>query len=120
MSYFLGIDIGTFESKGAIVDDTGYVIASAARPHKMLVPQPGWAEHRPKQDWWGDFCFIAKKMLSESRIDPKAIKAVGCTAIGHCILPVDADGEPMSNAALYGVDNTRALIGRALAGQLAA
>lgn len=105
MSYYLGIDVGTFESKGAIVDDTGYVIATAARPHKMLVPQPGWAEHRPKQDWWGDFCFIAKKMLADSRIDPKAIKAVGCSAIGPCMLPVDKDGEAMSNAALYGVDN---------------
>lgn len=105
MSYYLGIDVGTFESKGAIVDDTGYVIATAARPHKMLVPQPGWAEHRPKQDWWGDFCFIAKKMLVESRIDPKAIKAIGTSAIGPCMLPVDGDGEAMSNAALYGVDN---------------
>jgi len=105
MSYFLGIDIGTFESKGAIVDDTGYVIATVARPHKMLVPQPGWAEHRPKQDWWGDFCFIAKKMLAESRIDPKAIKAVATSAIGPCMLPVDENGEALSNAALYGVDN---------------
>ena len=105
MTYFLGIDVGTFESKGTIVDDTGYVIATASRPHKMLVPQPGWAEHRPKEDWWGDFCFIANKMLAESRIDPKAVKAVGCSAIGPCMLPVDADGEAMSNAALYGVDN---------------
>ncbi|MDQ6435001.1 FGGY-family carbohydrate kinase [Mesorhizobium sp. LHD-90] len=105
MSYTLGIDIGTFESKGAIVDGSGNVVATAARPHKMLVPQPGWAEHRPKQDWWGDFCFISKKMLAESGIDPKAIKAIGTSAIGPCMLPVDAEGEALSNAALYGVDN---------------
>lgn len=105
MSYFLGIDIGTFESKGAIVDGSGKIVASAARPHRMLVPRPGWAEHRPKQDWWGDFTYIAKTMLAESRVDPKAIKAVGCSAIGPCMLPVDRDGEALSNAALYGVDN---------------
>jgi xylulokinase len=104
MSYYLGIDIGTFESKGVIVDGDGSVVASAAKPHKMLVPQPGWAEHRPKQDWWGDFTFISKKMLAESRIDPKAIRAVGTSAIGPCMLPVDAEGEALSNAALYGVD----------------
>jgi xylulokinase len=104
MSYYLGIDIGTFESKGVIVDGSGRVVASASKPHKMLVPQPGWAEHRPKQDWWGDFTFISKKMLAESRIDPKAIRAVGASAIGPCMLPVDADGEALSYAALYGVD----------------
>jgi len=109
MSYFLGIDIGTFESKGAIVDASGKIVASAAKPHKMLVPQPGWAEHRPRQDWWGDFTFIARQLLAESRVDPKSIKAIGCSAIGPCMLPVSRDGEALSNAALYGVDNRAAV-----------
>ncbi len=107
MRHYLGIDIGTFESKGVIVDDEGRVVASASRPHKMLVPQPGWAEHRPKQDWWGDFTFICKKMLADSGIAPETIRAVGTSAIGPCMLPVDANGEALNNAALYGVD-TRA------------
>ena len=55
MSYTLGVDIGTFESKGVLVDGDGRVVASAARPHEMLVPRAGWAEHRPDEDWWGDF-----------------------------------------------------------------
>ena len=89
MRYYLGIDIGTFESKGVIVNEKGRIVASASRPHKMLVPQPGWAEHRPKQDWWGDFTFICKKMLAESGIAPETIRAVGTSAIGPCMLPVD-------------------------------
>ncbi len=104
MNYYLGIDIGTFESKGVIVDESGRIVASAAKPHKMLVPQPGWAEHRPRQDWWGDFTLICKKILTDAKIDPKAIRAVGTSAIGPCMLPVDTDGEALSNAALYGVD----------------
>jgi xylulokinase len=104
MSYYLGIDIGTFESKGVVVDRSGRILASASKPHKMLVPRPGWAEHRPRQDWWGDFTFICKKLLAETKIDPKAIRAVGTSAIGPCMLPVDAEGEALSNAALYGVD----------------
>ena len=104
MSFYLGIDIGTFESKGVIVDGKGRIIATASKPHKMLVPQPGWAEHRPKQDWWGDFSHICKKLLTESKLAPEAIRAVGTSAIGPCMLPVDADGEALSNAALYGVD----------------
>lgn len=107
MSHFLGIDIGTFESKGVIVDRSGRIVASASRPHKMLVPRPGWAEHRPKQDWWGDFTFLCKTLLAESGIDPASIRAVGTSAIGPCMLPVDEAGEALSNAVLYGVD-TRA------------
>jgi xylulokinase len=107
MKHYLGVDIGTFESKGILIDETGAIVASAARPHKMLVPQPGWAEHRPEEDWWGDFVFVTRVLLSQSGADPKTIRAVACSAIGPCMLPVDAAGAPLSNAILYGVD-TRA------------
>jgi xylulokinase len=41
----MGVDIGTFESKGVLVDASGEALASAARPHRLLAPRPGWAEH---------------------------------------------------------------------------
>lgn len=104
MSFTLGIDIGTFESKGVLVDGAGGIVASASRPHKMIVPQPGWAEHRAKEDWWDDFTHISRHILQESGVDPSEIKAVACSAIGPCMLPVDAAGEPLMNAVLYGVD----------------
>ncbi len=104
MSYTLGIDIGTFESKGVIVDGAGRIVVTASRPHEMLVPRPGWAEHRPKQDWWGDFVHICNAMLESSKIPPEEIRCIGTSAIGPCMLPVDARGEALSNAALYGVD----------------
>lgn len=106
-TYTLGVDIGTFESKGVLVDETGTIIAQAARPHQMIVPQAGWAEHRPDEDWWGDFVHITKALLAESGVDPTAVKAVATSAIGPCMLPVDADGAPLMNGVLYGVD-TRA------------
>ena len=107
MNHYLGVDIGTFETKGVLVDETGRIIAQAARAHKMLVPEAGWAEHRPNEDWWGDFVFVTKKLLAESKIDPKSIACVATSAIGPCMLPVDADGNALMNGVLYGVD-TRA------------
>ncbi len=109
MRYYLGVDIGTFESKGVLVDEAGDIVARAARPHKMVVPQPGWAEHRPLEDWWGDFTHITRALLSESKVDPKDIKAIGTSAIGPCMLPVDQDGEPLMNGVLYGVDGRATL-----------
>jgi xylulokinase len=107
MKHYLGVDIGTFETKGVIVDQAGRIVATAARPHQMLIPQPGWAEHRPNEDWWGDFVFVTRKMLADSRIAPSSIAAIGASAIGPCMLPVDADGAPLMNGVLYGID-TRA------------
>lgn len=104
MAYVLGIDIGTYETKGVLVDENGNVHAQASRSHKMLVPQPGWAEHRPLEDWWGDFVHVCKALLAESGVNPSEIKAVGCSAIGPCMLPVDRTGAPLMNGVLYGVD----------------
>lgn len=106
-TYTLGVDIGTFESKGVLVDEAGTIVAQAARPHQMIVSQPGWAEHRPDEDWWGDFVHITRALLAESGIDPSAIKAIATSAIGPCMLPVDEAGTPLMNGVLYGVD-TRA------------
>jgi len=107
MKFFLGIDIGTYESKGILTDKDGNVIASATNPHKMLVPEPGWAEHRPEEDWWNDFVKITKKILKASKINPGDISCIATSAIGPCMLPVSYEGDPLMNAVLYGVD-TRA------------
>jgi len=104
MAFYLGIDVGTFESKGVLVDAEGAIVAAAAKPHKMIVPQPGWAEHRPREDWWDDFTFLSHKLLADSGIPASEVRAVGASAIGPCMLPVDEAGEPLMNAVLYGVD----------------
>lgn len=120
MSHTLGVDIGTFESKGVLVDAAGTVVATAVRPHRMLVPQPGWAEHRAEEDWWGDTVAIIRELLATSGVDPRAIDAVATSAIGPCMLPVDADGVPLMNGVLYGVDTRAAAQIEALTEQIGA
>jgi xylulokinase len=73
----------------------------------MIIPRPGWAEHRAEEDWWGDFVFLTRALLAQSGIAPTDIAAVATSAIGPCMLPVDRDGTPLMNGVLYGVD-TRA------------
>ena len=107
MRYYLGIDIGTFESKGVLSDEEGRIVASAARPHRMLVPQPGWAEHDADQNWWGEFCSTSRELIEQSSVVASDIRAGAASGIGPCMLPVDEKGAPLMNAVLYGVD-TRA------------
>ncbi len=107
MALFLGVDVGTFETKGVITDAAGTILAEARRQHEMIVPQPGWAEHDPERDWWGDFVHVTRALLATPGIDPARIAAVACSAIGPCMLPVDSNFRPLMNGVLYGVD-TRA------------
>ena len=71
-------------------------------------PRPGWAEHRPEEDWWGDFVAVTRALLAEPGIDPAEVASVAVSAIGPCMLPVDGAGTPLMNGVLYGVD-TRAV-----------
>lgn len=104
MKYYMGIDIGSFESKGILMDEDGAIIASASESHVMETPKAGYAEHDAEQTWWREFCLISRALLTKSAVDPQDIKGVGCSAIGPCCLPVDAEGAPLRKAILYGVD----------------
>ena len=104
----LGVDIGTYESKGVLVTPSGKAIASFAVPHKMLFPHAGWAEHDPEKTWWGDFTTIVAELLKTEGVTNSDIKGIAISAIGPCVCPVDADFNPIRMGILYGVD-TRAV-----------
>ena len=107
MEYLLGIDIGTYESKGALVDREGRIVASSSIAHEMSIPRPGWAEHDAEAVWWHDFVALARDLVRRGEVPPGDIAAIGCSAIGPCVLPVDSGGRPLRPAILYGID-TRA------------
>lgn len=102
--YFCGVDIGTSESKGVIIDEKANIIAYHACPHEMLSPKPGYAEHDAEKVWYGELCEITKALIEKSGVDPKEIASFGCSTIAPCCLPVDKDLNPLMNAMLYGVD----------------
>ena len=51
--YFLGVDIGTFESRGMLIGEDFRPAADVSVPHTMENPQPGWFEHDAEGVWWG-------------------------------------------------------------------
>ncbi len=102
--YFLGVDIGTFESRGMLIGEDFRPAADVSVPHTMENPQPGWFEHDAEGVWWGDFCKITKKLLEESGIAPEQVACVGASAPGTDCLPVDENCRPLRPAILYGID----------------
>ncbi|MGD9091814.1 MAG: FGGY-family carbohydrate kinase [Anaerolineales bacterium] len=103
----LGIDIGTYESKGTLATTSGQVVANAAVGHDLSIPHPGWAEHDAEEVWWHDFVTLCRRLLATPEVDASRVAAVGVSAIAPCVLPIDSQGKPLRPGILYGVD-TRA------------
>ena len=103
----LGVDIGTYSSKGVLCTPAGEVLATATVEHELSLPKPGWAEHDADKIWWGEFVEITRKLLAEG-YSGEDIGGVAVSAIGGCMLPVDEQGRPLRPGVLYGID-TRAV-----------
>ncbi|MCI8869373.1 MAG: FGGY-family carbohydrate kinase [Lawsonibacter sp.] len=103
-NFFMGIDIGTFSSKGVIVDGAGQILCQHTVPHGMENPRPKHYEHDAEQVWWHDFCTISKALLVKAGLKAGCIRAVGASALGCDCLPVDEACRPLRKAILYGID----------------
>lgn len=49
--FYLGIDIGSFETKGVLVDDSFQVVRTCAVKHIMENPAPNYFEHDAEKVW---------------------------------------------------------------------
>jgi xylulokinase len=105
--YLIGVDIGTYSSKGVLVREDGQVAASHTVGHSMSMPKPGFFEHDADGVWWHDFVEIVRNLFAKSGVDPRRVLGIGTSAIGSCVLPIDKDGRPLRPGILYGID-TRA------------
>ena len=76
--YILSIDQGTTGSRAFVFDAGGRVVSSAYRELKQYYPKPGWVEH-DAQEIWDSVDAVIRKAVTQARIDPKSIAAIGIT-----------------------------------------
>ncbi len=100
----LGVDVGTYSTKGVLVEFDGTVVKSAVVEHTMSIPHPGWAEQDAEKIWWGDFVEICRQLLDGAPYSGNDVAAVAVSAIGPCMLPLDQNDRPLRPGILYGVD----------------
>lgn len=99
----IGIDIGTYSSKGVLTLPDGSVLEEAVVEHGVSIPRAGQMEHDADQVWWRDVARIGRRLMQAAPSDVR-IAGLGISAIGPCLLPVDDRGQPLRPAILYGVD----------------
>ena len=100
-SYLLGMDLGTTNIKGNLMDEDGNLISTASRPNSRITPSPGRVEQDP-MEWWGNACEILKDMTEQAGEDVVAnIKGISISSQCITLLPVDENGNPLYNAIIY-------------------
>ncbi len=100
----MGIDVGTFSSKGALVTPDGDILATHQEEHGLSVPRPGWAEHDADAIWWKDVCAISQALLKKSGATSEDVAGIAVSALGPDLVCLDAEGRTLRPAILYGVD----------------
>lgn len=102
--YVIGVDVGTYSAKGVLVDGRGVIHAEHTVEYELSMPRPGWAEHDADGVWWSSLTTITQALVAKGGVPPEQIAAVGTSAIGIAMLPLDGDGRPLRPGILYGID----------------
>ncbi len=100
MNYLVGFDIGTTSTRCILIDTSGKLIASAIKEYPLDTPKPGWAQQDPDH-WWEASVYTVKEVLTESKVDPGDISAIGLSGQMHGSVFLDKDGKVIRPALLW-------------------
>ena len=75
MDYVIGVDIGTSSAKTILINTQGELLSWVRWEYPMYRPHPGWAENDP-DDWVNAVDISIHKLLDDTQIDPKLIRAI--------------------------------------------
>jgi glycerol kinase len=110
--YVAAIDQGTTSTRFMIFDRRGECIASAAREHRQILPQPGWVEHDP-QEIWRNTLQVAGTALQTARLEATALVALGISNQRETtVLWNRRTGVPLHNALVWQDTRVAPLVAR--------
>ena len=103
MKYLLGIDLGTTAIKVAIFDEMGKKQGDSTQEYTLITPSPLVVEQK-FEVYWDAFKAGLSESLKKAGLSGEQITALSVSAQGETLLPVDAQGRPLSNAIVW-MDN---------------
>lgn len=101
MAYLLGTDIGTTGTKTMLFSEDGEILATAYKGYEIIKGSNGFVEQDP-EDWWRAVVQTVRECLA--RVGPSVkedIRAIAFSTQGGSMVPVTADGTPLSLAASW-------------------
>ncbi len=102
--FFMGIDTGTHETRGVLMDGGGKILCFASVPHEIENPQENYFECDANKVMWEDLCTVSRRLLSKSGVAGEQVAALGISVMGPDVICVDENCNPLRKAILYGID----------------
>jgi xylulokinase len=100
MDYVIGCDIGSQGTKTILLSTTGELISEAYEGYPIDYPQPLRAE-QPVDRWLDALALNLRRLLSESGVAARNVRALGLAAQVDGLIPIDADGQPLHPAIIW-------------------
>ncbi|MCM5559239.1 FGGY-family carbohydrate kinase [Pleomorphomonas sp. JP5] len=100
MSFILTIDIGTSSLKAVLFDAELSVVAQSKQEYPTSYPKIGWAEQDPDH-WSHALTRAVAGILSQTHLHPEAISGIGVDGMSSLMLPVDREGNALSNGLIW-------------------
>ncbi len=110
--YVLAIDQGTTGTRAMLFTYDGLPVPGgwAYLEHRQIYPRPGWVEHDPIEIWENAKAVI-KKVIEQTKIDPREIAAIGVTNQRETTVIWDPrTGKPVYNAIVWQCRRTAPLV----------
>lgn len=98
--YVLTIDLGTSGPKIAVFSTQGEYFDGEFEPVELLLLEGGGAEQRPR-DWWSSITAATRRLAQRGSWPADGFSAVSVTSQWSGTVPVDSEGEPLSNAVIW-------------------
>jgi len=96
----LAADLGTSSIKVALVDLKGKILGWESQPIRLIVTPDGGTEQSPRE-WWQTFITVTQRLLKNQPDAAKKVCAICCSTQGEGTIPVDQNGEELSNCILW-------------------
>lgn len=103
MEHILALDLGTTAIKIILFQRDGRAVAKSTQEYQLLTPT-ALAVELGVETYWNAFKQGVREVLAASAVDPAQIKAIGLSAQGETLIPVDREGKPLMNAIVW-LDN---------------
>lgn len=99
--YIIALDQGTTSSRAVLFDSQGQIKGIAQQEFTQIFPRPGWVEHDPEDIWQTQFGVLTK-VISDNKIKPSSIVALGITNQRETAVIWDRKtGTPVHNAIVW-------------------
>jgi len=103
VNYILSIDAGTTASKTSLFKENGELAAISTQEYPLITPTSLSVEIGA-ETLWNAYKKGVSDVLDNSKINKDEIKAIGISAQGETLIPVDKAGKPLRNAIVW-LDN---------------